>query len=76
MTKSKAQHGNCCHCGGETKFAWVDTTAPGDNVIFVCVNCMNSAEVGSYCTPAYERVGQKTYEPLLKLANKRSAGIP
>lgn len=54
----------CIHCGKETKGRWSDPTVPF--YVPICYECINAAEVGHYATPAYERVGQKTYESLIK----------
>lgn len=62
----RGNSGKCQHCGEQTRFAWVDTATPDENPIHVCVTCMNEAKVGHFATPAYERVGQATYKPLLK----------
>lgn len=54
----------CVHCGNLTTFAWVDTAKP-HNKVYVCITCMSVAQVGHYASPAYERVGQATYTPLM-----------
>lgn len=66
MARRKGERGSCVHCGDETVYAWVDTRSPRDNIIHVCIECMNKAAVGSYASEAYERVGQATYRQLLK----------
>ncbi len=56
----------CRHCGGMTNHAVVDVRNLDRGIIPICMVCLDKAVIGYYTSPAYEKVGQPTYYPLLK----------